>query len=497
MMLLLAMALAIQTGAAAPGGFAEAVLDGRASAVQALIARGANVNEPDDTGMTPLMTAAAQGHAAVARLLIAAGADVNATDRDAITALMRAAAANRTEAVALLLSSGADPNVRTRDGATALTAAAFGGYANVVKSLLERRADPAASDQQGRTPMMAAAMNGHTAVVEALLAKGASATAADAAGATALRYAAARGHADIVDRLSKAGGAWSDAELTLAAEGCHGDVVKLLLDKGGNVKAARDGRSLLLLAAAGGCVDTVRPLLEKGADVNAKDGAGKTALMVASLAGSRDLVQMLLDHGADPNTMDELERTALMFASLSRQDEVVALLEKKTSGGQTGPASLAVESPTLKADQPVPREYTADGRNMSPPLTWRNVPAGTRQLAVVCEDPDAGSPPPFVHWVIYKIPATAKGLPENIPFEPGAAMPSEIAGAIQGLSGFRRPIYRGPAPPPGKVHHYHFIVYAIDADLDLKPGLNRSELLTAIQGHVIGQGELVATYERK
>jgi uncharacterized protein len=496
MTLLLALAIAIQTGTAAPEGFADAVLDGRASAVQALIAKGANVNEPDDTGMTPLMTAAAQGHVAVVRLLIAAGANVNATDRDAITALMRAAASSRTEAVTLLLSSGADPNLRTRDGATALTAAAFGGYADVVKRLLDRRADPAAADQQGRTPMMAAAMNGHTAVVEALLAKGASVTAADAAGATALRYAAARGHADIVDMLSKAGGAWSEAELTLAAEGCHGEVVTLLLDKGGNIKAARDGRSLLLLAAAGGCVDTVRPLAEKGADVNARDGAGKTALMVAALAGSREIVQLLLDHGADPNAMDELERTALMFASLSRQDEVVALLQPK-SGGQTPASSLVVESPTLKADQPVPRDYTADGRNVSPPLTWRNMPAGTRQLAVVCEDPDAGNPPPFVHWVIYKIPATAKGLPENIPFEPGAAMPAEIAGAIQGVSGFRRPIYRGPAPPLGKVHHYHFIVYAIDADLALAPGLTRSELLTAIQGHIIGQGELVATYERK
>jgi Raf kinase inhibitor-like YbhB/YbcL family protein len=496
MMLLLALAIAIQTGAAAPDGFAGAVLEGRASAVQALIAKGANVNEPDDTGMTPLMTAAAQGHAAVARLLIAAGANVNATDRDAITPLMRAAASNRAEVVTLLLSSGADPNLRTRDGATALTAAAFGGYADVVKTLLDRRADPAAADQQGRTPMMAAAMNGHTAVVEALLAKGASVTATDTAGAAALRYAAARGRADIVDRLSKAGVAWSDAELTLAAEGCHGDVVKLLLDKGGNVTAARDGRSLLLLAAAGGCVDTVRPLLENGADVNARDTAGKTAMMVAALAGSREIVQMLLDHGADPNAMDELERTALMFASLSRQDEVVALLQQK-SGGQTAATSLVVESPTLKADQPVPRDYTADGRNMSPPLTWRNVPSGTRQLAVICEDPDAGNPPPFVHWVIYKIPATAKGVPENIPFEPGAAMPSEIAGAIQGISGFRRPIYRGPAPPPGKVHHYHFIVYALGADLDLKPGLTRGELLTAIQGHVIGQGELVATYERK
>jgi Raf kinase inhibitor-like YbhB/YbcL family protein len=157
---------------------------------------------------------------------------------------------------------------------------------------------------------------------------------------------------------------------------------------------------------------------------------------------------------------------------------------------------IVVTSPVLKQDQPIPREYTADGHNWSPPLAWSNVPDGTKALAVVCEDPDAGNPPPFVHWVIYKIPASAKGLPENIPFEPGAPMPREIAGAVQGTSGFRRPFYRGPAPPPGKVHHYHFVVYAVDADLDLMPGLTRAELLEAIGGHVIGQGELVATYER-
>ena len=74
---------------------------------------------------------------------------------------------------------------------------------------------------------------------------------------------------------------------------------------------------------------------------------------------------------------------------------------------------------------------------------------GLAELAVVLEDPDAGNPPPFVHWVIYKIPPTASGLPENVPFEPDAKMPASIAGAIQGVSGFRRPIYRGPAPPPG------------------------------------------------
>ncbi len=163
---------------------------------------------------------------------------------------------------------------------------------------------------------------------------------------------------------------------------------------------------------------------------------------------------------------------------------------------QGAPQKIIVGSPTLKADQTMPRDYTPDGRNVSPPLTWSSVPAGTKELAVICEDPDAGNPPPFVHWVMYRIPATAKGLPEGISIDPTAQMPAEIAGAIQGMSGFRRPIYRGPAPPPGRPHHYHFVVYALDTNLDLKPGLNRAELLTAIQGHVIGQGELVAIYER-
>jgi Raf kinase inhibitor-like YbhB/YbcL family protein len=164
---------------------------------------------------------------------------------------------------------------------------------------------------------------------------------------------------------------------------------------------------------------------------------------------------------------------------------------------QAAPAKIVVSSPTLKMDETMPREYTPDGRNVSPPLTWTGAPAGTKEFAVICEDPDAGNPPPFVHWVIYRIPASAKGVPEGVPIDPEAPMPAEIASAVQGLSGFRRAIYRGPAPPPGKPHHYHFVVYAIDAALNLKPGLNRAELLDAIKGHVVGQGELVAIYERK
>jgi Raf kinase inhibitor-like YbhB/YbcL family protein len=161
------------------------------------------------------------------------------------------------------------------------------------------------------------------------------------------------------------------------------------------------------------------------------------------------------------------------------------------------PQAITVTSPTLKAGETIPQDYTADGRNISPPLAWSGAPSSTKEFAVICDDPDVPMPQPFVHWVIYKIPATAKGLPENIPIDPAAAMPTEIAGAVQGTSGFRRAIYRGPAPPPGKPHHYHFKVLAIDAVLDLKPGLTKAELLDAVKGHVVGEGELVAVYERK
>jgi Raf kinase inhibitor-like YbhB/YbcL family protein len=160
-------------------------------------------------------------------------------------------------------------------------------------------------------------------------------------------------------------------------------------------------------------------------------------------------------------------------------------------------ATLTVTSPAIKAGETIPAEYTADGRNVSPPLQWTGAPATTKEFAIVCDDPDVPMPQPFVHWVIYKIPGTANGVPENLPIDPATPMPAEITGALQGPSGFRRPIYRGPAPPPGKPHHYHFRVYAIDAVLDLKPGLNKAELVEAIKGHVVAEGELVAIYERK
>jgi Raf kinase inhibitor-like YbhB/YbcL family protein len=163
---------------------------------------------------------------------------------------------------------------------------------------------------------------------------------------------------------------------------------------------------------------------------------------------------------------------------------------------QQEPVKITVTSPAFTHGQPLPVDYTADGKNVSPPLAWSNLPTGTRELAVIHEDPTAPTPQPFVHWIVYKIPPTAKGLPENVPAE--GTLPSDLAGALQGTSGFRRVGYRGPAPPkPGRVHEYHFIVYALSEPLNVQSGLTKAQLLEAMKGKIIGQGEIVGTYQRK
>lgn len=193
--------------------------------------------------------------------------------------------------------------------------------------------------------------------------------------------------------------------------------------------------------------------------------------------------------------------TPRLFSALVLAVASVAFPTVSAAQASSGPAAtLTVTSPTLTAGQPIPKQHTADGENTSPAFAWTGAPATTRSFALVCDDPDVLIPPtnpqPFVHWVIYNIPGAAKGLPANIPIDPAAAMPAEIAGATQGPSGFRRPIYRGPAPPPGKVHNYHFTVFALDV-AELPAGLTKAQLVEAMAGHIVGQGELVATYERK
>jgi Raf kinase inhibitor-like YbhB/YbcL family protein len=158
--------------------------------------------------------------------------------------------------------------------------------------------------------------------------------------------------------------------------------------------------------------------------------------------------------------------------------------------------TITFTSSPFKAGESIPKKYTGEGEDVSPPLAWSSVPHGARELALICDDPDAPNGT-WVHWVIYKIPATTKSLPEGIPREPTPPTP---AGALQGTNSWDSDNigYRGPMPPPGHgVHHYHFKLYALDKPLDLKPGIDKKSLLAAMQGHIIGQGEIVGTYERK
>lgn len=157
--------------------------------------------------------------------------------------------------------------------------------------------------------------------------------------------------------------------------------------------------------------------------------------------------------------------------------------------------AISVKSGAFENGGSIPRTYTGDGNDESPPLSWQHLPSGTRELAVICDDPDAPTSQPWVHWVIYKIPAEERGLAAGIPADLLLSTPS---GAVQGKNSWKTVGYRGPAPPKGRgSHHYHFKLYALDRNLDLKPGLDKSELLKSIQGHILAEGELTGTYERK
>jgi Raf kinase inhibitor-like YbhB/YbcL family protein len=188
----------------------------------------------------------------------------------------------------------------------------------------------------------------------------------------------------------------------------------------------------------------------------------------------------------------------LRSRALSAASAMLIAAFAATAMAQDKKVELVVTSPTLKQGERVPVQHTPDGRNDSPALNWVGAPVTTKSFVVFCEDPDVGNPPPFVHWVVYNIPGTMKGLPAALPID--GTMPPQLAGAAQGLSGFRRALYRGPAPPPGKPHYYHFVVYALDSLIATSPDQpppTRAQLLEFMKGHVLAQGELVATYERK
>ncbi|MFP4144719.1 MAG: YbhB/YbcL family Raf kinase inhibitor-like protein [Phycisphaeraceae bacterium] len=157
---------------------------------------------------------------------------------------------------------------------------------------------------------------------------------------------------------------------------------------------------------------------------------------------------------------------------------------------------MRITSGAFTDGSPIPKRYTEDGNNVSPPLQWQDVPAGAEQLALIVEDPDAPRQDPFVHWLVYNIPASATGLPEAAPRDETLPQPQ---GATQGRNSFPKNSlgYRGPAPPKGHgMHHYRFRLFALEQPVNLGPGISKDALVHAMQGHILAESELVGTYER-
>jgi Raf kinase inhibitor-like YbhB/YbcL family protein len=170
-----------------------------------------------------------------------------------------------------------------------------------------------------------------------------------------------------------------------------------------------------------------------------------------------------------------------------------------TAGGADNPnpqkvMSLQITSTAFSEGQPIPAKYSCEGRDISPPLAWISqggTPANIKSFALIMDDPDAPMGI-WVHWVLYDLPANATGLPEDV------AKTQVISnGAKQGLNTWPRLGYGGPCPPPGKPHRYFFKLYALDKMLDLKSGLTKKDLLKAMEGHVLAEGQLMGTYQRK
>jgi Raf kinase inhibitor-like YbhB/YbcL family protein len=151
---------------------------------------------------------------------------------------------------------------------------------------------------------------------------------------------------------------------------------------------------------------------------------------------------------------------------------------------------LSVSSPAFQEGERIPVKYTCKGEDVSPPLAWGEPPAGTQFFTLIVDDPDAPGGV-FTHWVLFNIPSHSFELPEAIPTQ--AELPS---GALQGRNDFGRIGYGGPCPPPGSPHRYQFILYAVEQPLDLKAGVSKKQVLSAMQGHILAEGQLVGTYQR-
>ena len=164
---------------------------------------------------------------------------------------------------------------------------------------------------------------------------------------------------------------------------------------------------------------------------------------------------------------------------------VTPLLGAETNGG-----AMELKSSAFQSGAAIPRKHTCDADDVSPRLSWSNVPAGAKTFSLIVDDPDAPGGT-WVHWVIYDLPADTKELAEAV-----GKTETLANGAKQGLNDFRRVGYGGSCPPAGRPHRYFFKLYALDEPTNLKPRANKGQLLAAMKGHILAETELIGRYNR-
>jgi len=164
--------------------------------------------------------------------------------------------------------------------------------------------------------------------------------------------------------------------------------------------------------------------------------------------------------------------------------------ESGTKGKEGSKMEIKLTSPAFEQGGMIPSKYTCDGENVSPPLQWDVVPECTKSIALIADDPDAPMGT-WVHWVLYNLPADTRQLAENIPSDETLSN-----GAKQGVSDFGRVGYGGPCPPSG-THRYYFKLYALDTTLELGSRATKADLLKAMAGHILAEGQLMGKYKRR
>lgn len=152
--------------------------------------------------------------------------------------------------------------------------------------------------------------------------------------------------------------------------------------------------------------------------------------------------------------------------------------------------AFELTSAAFKEGELIPKKYTCDGADVSPPLQWTGAPSTTQSFVIIADDPDAPAGT-WIHWVLYQVPLDLRGLKEGV-----LAQESLPDGSLQGVNDFKRVGYGGPCPPPGKPHRYFFKLYALDTQLTLKPRATKPQVLEACQGHVLAEAQLMGRYGR-